>query len=79
MPANNINDLASQALALPEPDRLRLAQCLWESIESDDLPGATEGELRMELRDRLRDQPDSNWKSHAQLMEEARREFGCGK
>ena len=77
MPANSPSELTSRALALPEQERLRLAQALWESLESDDLPSFSETELTAELRDRLRDQPDGNWKTHDEVMAEARRRFGC--
>jgi putative addiction module component (TIGR02574 family) len=79
MPANILQDLANQALSLPEEQRLRLAQALWESIEDEQLPGFSESELQTELRERLKDQPENTWKTQAQLMEEARRQFGCDK
>jgi putative addiction module component (TIGR02574 family) len=79
MPAKPMHELATRALALPESERLRLAQVLWESIEDENLPGYSEEELQHELNERLRDQPDPNWKSHAELMAEARRKFGCKK
>ena len=75
MAANTLPKLTNQALALPKLERLRLAQSLWESIEDDELPGLTEAQLQAELRDRLRDKPDANWKTHEQVMAEARREY----
>jgi putative addiction module component (TIGR02574 family) len=76
---NSLAELKEKALCLPKADRIVLAQSLWESVEDDDLPGYTESELREELRQRLRDEPDASWKTHDELMTEARREFGCGK
>ena len=79
MPAHPLHELTNQALTLPEADRLRLAQALWESLESDELPGYTDTQLREELQNRLRDQPDGSWKTHDEIMAEARRKFGCQK
>ncbi len=79
MATNALPKLTSEALALPKLERLRLAQSLWESIEDEDLPGVTEAELAVELRDRLQDEPDANWKTHEEVMLEARRQFGCRK
>ena len=79
MPAKTVQDLASKALALPESERFRLAQVLWESIEHEDLPGYSEEELHLELKERLSDKPDAKWKSHAELMAEARQRLGCKK
>ena len=74
-----MRQLATKALALSESERLHLAQILWESIENENLPGYSENELQHELNERLRDEPDPNWKSHAELMAQARRKFGCKK
>jgi putative addiction module component (TIGR02574 family) len=76
---NSLADLKEKALALPQAERIVLAQSLWESVEDDALPGCTEPELREELQARLRDKPDASWKTHDEVMAEARREFGCGK
>ena len=76
---NSLAELKEKALGLPKAERIVLAQSLWESVEDGDLPGFTESELREELRQRLHDEPDVNWKTHEELMAEARREFGCRK
>jgi putative addiction module component (TIGR02574 family) len=76
---NSLAELKEKVLGLSKSERIVLAQSLWESVEDDDLPGYTESELREELRQRLRDEPDGNWKTHEQMMAEARREFGCRK
>ena len=76
---NSLVELKEKVLGLPKAERIVLAQSLWESVEEEDLPGYTESELRAELRQRLGEEPDANWKTHEALMAEARREFGCGK
>jgi len=79
MSMTSLDQLTEQALALSVPDRIRLAQRLWDSLEDADLPAYTEGELQAELHDRLQDSPDGNWKTHEEVMEQGRREFGCGR
>ena len=74
---NTLMKLTEEALGLPKKERILLAQSLWESVDDDDLAGFNEQELREELRQRLRDEPDKNWKTHEQVMNEAQREFGC--
>ena len=74
---NTLAKLTETALDLPKKERILLAQRLWESVDEDDLPGFGKQELREELRSRLRDEPDTNWKTHEQVMNEAKREFGC--
>ena len=69
--------LTEEALGLPKKERILLAQSLWESVDDDDLAGFNEQELREELRRRLGEEPDKNWKTHEQVMNEAQREFGC--
>ena len=76
---NTLTELTERVLALGKVERIQLAQSLWESIADDDLPGITESQLNEELRDRLRDEPNENWKTHEQVMNEAQREFGCRK
>jgi putative addiction module component (TIGR02574 family) len=76
---NALTELTEKVLALSKAERIWLAQSLWESVSDEDLPSFTESELKNELQDRLRDEPNENWKTHEQLMEEARREFGCEK
>ncbi len=76
---NSLAELKEKALGLPKAERIVLAQSLWESVEDDELPGYTEAELRLELHARLREEPDGSWKTHDEVMAEARREFGCQK
>ncbi len=73
---NDLNELREKAMTLPKADRLRLAQSLWDSVEDPDLPGFTEMELTEELRARLADEPDETWKTHEQVMAEAKRKYG---
>ena len=73
---NALAELTQKALALPTEQRFALAQDLWASLEESDLPDFTEEQLREELRQRLRDEPDNGWKTHEEVMEQARREFG---
>ena len=73
---NILAELTEKALALPTKERLALAQDLWASLDDKELPGWTEDELREELRQRLGDEPDGAWKTHSELKEQARREFG---
>jgi putative addiction module component (TIGR02574 family) len=69
-------ELTEKALGLPTEQRFALAQDLWASLDDKELPGWMEDELREELGQRLRDEPNDTWKTHAELMEQARREFG---
>ncbi len=73
----SLNDITKEVLALPKEDRIQLAQSLWNSVDDGDLPIFAEQELRDELNDRLRDEPNKDWKTHEQVMEEAKRKFGC--
>ena len=73
---NALSELTQKALALPTEQRLALAQDLWASLEDRDLPGFTEEELHVELLQRLRDEPDGAWKTHQEVMDQARQEFG---
>ena len=79
MTVTTLEKLTEQAMTLPKPDRISLAQRLWESVEDADFPTYTDEELRAELRDRMQDEPDGTWKTHDEVMAEARRKFGCGK
>ncbi len=72
----SLAELTEKALALPTEQRLTFAQNLWENLEDGDLQSFTEKELRDELRRRLRDEPDEAWKTHEEVMKEARQEFG---
>ncbi len=73
---NTLAELTEKALALLTEQRLALAQDLWESLEDTDLSSVTEEEFREQLRQRLRDEPDDAWKTHAEVMKQARQEFG---
>jgi len=74
---NTLAELTEKALALPAEQRIVLAQDLWASVEDSDFPSISEEDLQSQLHQRLRDEPDDAWKTHEQLMEEARQEFGC--
>ena len=74
---NTLAKLTEEALGLSKKERILLAQSLWESFDDDDLAALSEQELREELRQRLRDEPDKSWKTHEQMMNEAQRGFGC--
>lgn len=70
--------LTSEALAFPLPERVSLAQALWESIDAA-LPEITQDTaLREAIR---RDQELSSGsavaRTHAEVMEAARRSIGC--
>jgi len=73
------NELTEQALALNTPERVALAQRLWETIGDADLPIYSEEELQKELLDRMHDKDERNWATHEEVMAFARREFGCRK
>ncbi len=73
---NILAELTEKAMALPDEQRFALAQDLWESLDDSALQSFTEEELREELRHRLRDEPDDAWKSHEEVMKQARQEFG---
>lgn len=76
---SKLAELTESALDLPAAERIRLAQSLWASVEDDELPGLPEAEWEAEIRRRLKDRPDETWKSHEEVMAEARRRFGCNK
>lgn len=79
MTTPTLNELTQQALSLDLPERIALAQCLWESLEDHQPPTDTDEELRAELRERMRDEPDEAWKAHGDVMAAAQQEFGCSK
>jgi hypothetical protein len=74
---STLTEITTKALELPVEQRVSLAQKLWDSVEEADLPALSEEEWNEILRQRRQDQPDGNWKSHKEMMTEARREFGC--
>jgi hypothetical protein len=70
--------LTDEALALPLPQRVSLAQTLWESIDAA-LPDTSEdGSIREAIR---RDQELSTGsalgRTHEEVMQAARRSIGC--
>ena len=72
---SKLEQLTTDALALQPAERIRLAQNLWASVEDDALPGMTEAQWDEEIRSRLKDAPDGSWKSHGDVMDEARRRY----
>jgi len=75
------NSLIQQLLALPLPERVDLAEALWESIDGSAVVEATES-----LQDAvaLASRRDSELnagavvgRSHEEVMEAARRNLGC--
>jgi hypothetical protein len=73
------SELATQAMALPLADRVRLAQSLWQSIDAD-LAHAEDGDaIRESLeRDRELSSGTVRARTHAEVMQAARRSIGCG-
>lgn len=72
---SKLEQLTSNALALGPVERIRLAQSLWASVEDDELPGMTDSQWQDEIHSRLQDSPDASWKSHDEVMAEARRRY----
>ena len=73
----SVSELTEKALALSKAERIRLAQSLWASVEDNDLPSYAEEELKGELQQRLCEEPNESWKTHEQIMNEAKQKFGC--
>jgi putative addiction module component (TIGR02574 family) len=73
--------LLDELLALPLPERIALAQALWQSInEGPDTAGAEEErETMAEARQRDADLTSGSvpGRSHEQVMEAARHTLGC--
>jgi putative addiction module component (TIGR02574 family) len=70
--------LTSEALALPLPQRVSLAQTLWESIDAG-LPDTSEaaalqGAIR---RDQELSSDPAVGRTHEEVMQAARRSIGC--
>jgi putative addiction module component (TIGR02574 family) len=76
---SKLAELTESALAMPVPERIRLAQNLWASVEDAELDGLSDAEWDAEIRRRLQDPPDETWKSHEEVMAEARQKFGWKK
>jgi putative addiction module component (TIGR02574 family) len=71
-------ELAAEAMALPLPERISLAQALWQSIDAG-LPEADENEEISEAvrRDQELDSDKVAGRSHEDVMRAARRAIGC--
>ena len=70
--------LTAEAMALPLPERVSLAQTLWQSIDS----GLTDTEERDAMHEAIRrDQELSSGlvvgRTHEEVMQAARRAIGC--
>jgi hypothetical protein len=70
--------LTSEALALPLPQRVSLAQTLWESINAA-LPDTSEGAALQEAirRDQELSSGTALGRTHEEVMQAARRSIGC--
>lgn len=77
-----LNEVVNQALALPVPDRILLAQKLWESIdESGGGGGATDDEVET-LREAVRRDAELSrgsvtGRSHQEVIGAARKAIRC--
>jgi len=78
-PAVSTNEIASEAIALPLPERVSLAQALWESIDME-LSGSDELEALRESirRDRELSSGEVIGRTHEDVMASARQAIGCG-
>lgn len=69
-------ELTEKVLSLPLPERIHLAQALWQSIDDEPDPGSDEERNALEMA-KKRDQELSSGsvegRSHQQVMEAARR------
>lgn len=70
--------LISEAMALPLPDRVSLAQALWQSIDTG-LADIGEGEAVREAirRDHELSSGEVTGRTHEEVMQAARRAIGC--
>jgi putative addiction module component (TIGR02574 family) len=70
--------LTSEALALPLPQRVSLAQTLWESIDAT-LPEIDEDAALQEAirRDQELSAGSAVGRTHEEVMQAARRSIGC--
>lgn len=70
--------LTEEAMALPLPERVSLAQALWESINVDLAESGEQEALRQAI---IRDEELSSGKavgrSHEEVMQATRRTLGC--
>ena len=72
-------ELTAEAMALPLPDRVSLAQALWESIEAG-LVDTDENLAACEAvrRDEEISSGSITGRPHEEVMRAARRSLGCG-
>ncbi|NIL96907.1 MAG: hypothetical protein GTO53_05380 [Planctomycetales bacterium] len=74
-------DLTNQIMALPPTERAAIAQRLWESIEDELVAITPESDAEAITDARRRDEElsrgDVSERSHADVMENARRSIGC--
>jgi hypothetical protein len=73
-------DLTRKLLALPLPERVHLAQALWESIEEGGPwePAAEREAIELaKIRDRELENGAVEGRTHQQVMEAARRALRC--
>ena len=69
--------LATAAMSLPLPDRVSLAQLLWESIDfSPELPESEVVEI-CQRRDQELSSGEVRGRTHEEVMLAARRAIGC--
>jgi putative addiction module component (TIGR02574 family) len=75
-------ELTEQLLALPLPDRVALAEALWQSIDAGHVTDPAEEERNAVEQARHRDAELSSGaavgRTHEQVMEAARRVLECG-
>jgi putative addiction module component (TIGR02574 family) len=81
MPIKDFERLASTALKLPTRQRAKLAQALWDSIDSKptDVPLNKETLAQIKRRDREMSEGNIRCRTHAQVMRAARKAAGCSK
>jgi len=75
----DLSTIQSAALELPIPERVQLAQALWESIDQTGEGFPVTAELRAELkrRDAELSSGIDRGRSHEEVMKAARRAIGC--
>ena len=75
----SVAQLVAESIALPLPERVALAQALWQSIHKD-LPESNEQEALSEAirRDEELTSGAIVGRSHAEVMRAARDAIGCG-
>jgi putative addiction module component (TIGR02574 family) len=74
----SIEQLTAEAMALPFPERIRLAQALWQSIDGDLLETDEREAVRTAIqRDAELSAGTVEELSHDEVMRSARRALGC--